>query len=144
MSIKFNQQQDLQNGIMIVLLFHNQKQKRLFLMSNFLTWKKTSIEMPQQCIGRFLYFLITKTIHGIGTNMSIFAKNKNAHCTTNLIIKVRQYNGGSPLFYLDRVINDSNKACSVVKKLNELTEIEKDNEDNKGWENQYFTTLLTY
>ena len=23
-------------------------------------------------------------------------------------------------------------------------EIEKDNEDNKGWENQYFTTLLTY
>ena len=67
MSIKFNQQQDLQNGIMIVLLFHNQKQKRLFLMSNFLTWKKTSIEMPQQCIERFLYFLITKTIHGIGT-----------------------------------------------------------------------------
>ena len=76
--------------------------------------------------------------------MSIFAKNKNAFCTTNLIIKVRQYKGGSPLFYLDRVINDSNKACSVVKKLNELTEIEKDNEDNKGWENQYFTTLLTY
>ena len=26
-----------------------------------------NIEMPQQCIGRFLYFLITKTIHGIGT-----------------------------------------------------------------------------
>ncbi len=144
MNTKSNQLHVLQNGIVIVLLFHNQKQKKHLHTSNFLTWKKTNIEQPQQCIGRFLYFLITKTIHGIGTNMSIFAKNKNAHCTTNLIIKVRQYNGGSPLFYLDRVINDSNKACSVVKKLNELTEIEKDNEDNKGWENQYFTTLLTY
>jgi len=76
--------------------------------------------------------------------MSIFAKNKNAHCTTNLIIKVRQYGGGSPLFYLDRVINDSEKACSVVEKLNELAEIEKENEDNKNWNNQFFTTSLTY
>ena len=76
--------------------------------------------------------------------MSIFAKNKNAFCCTNLIIKVRQYNGGSPLFYLDRVINDSEKAYSVVEKLNELSEIEKENEDNKNWKNQYFTTSLTY
>jgi hypothetical protein len=144
MNIKFNQLHVLQNGIMIVLLFHNQKQKKLFHTSNFLTWKKTNIEQLQQCIGRFLYFLITKTIHGIGTNMSIFAKNKNAFCTTNLIIKVRQYNGGSPLFYLDRVINNSEKAYSVVEKLNELAEIEKENEDNKNWKNQYFTTSLTY
>ena len=76
--------------------------------------------------------------------MSIFAKNKNAFCTTNLIIKVRQYDGGSPMFYLDRVVNDSEKAYSVVEKLNELAEIEKDNEDNKGWENQYFSSSLTY
>jgi len=66
MNIKFNQLQDLQNGIMIALLFHNQKQKKLFHMLNFLMWKKTNIEQLQQCIERFLYFLITKTIHGIG------------------------------------------------------------------------------
>ena len=76
--------------------------------------------------------------------MSIFAKNKNAFCTTNLIIKVRQYNGGSPTFYLDRVINDSEKAYSVVEKLNELAEIEKENELEKDWNNQYLTTSLTY
>ena len=76
--------------------------------------------------------------------MSIFAKNKNAFCTTNLIIQVRQYKDGSPLFYLDRVVNDGTKAQSVADKLNELTEIEKDNEDQKGWNNQYFTTSLTY
>ena len=76
--------------------------------------------------------------------MSIFAKNKNAFCTTNLIIKVRQYDGGSPMFYLDRVINDSEKAYSVVEKLNELAEIEKENELEKDWNNQFFTTSLTY
>ena len=76
--------------------------------------------------------------------MSIFAKNKNAHCTTNLIIKVKMYDGGSPLFYLDRVINDMTKAFSVVEKLNELAEIEKENEDNKGWKTQYLTTSFTY
>ena len=46
--------------------------------------------------------------------MSIFAKNKNAFCTTNLIIKVKQYKGGSPLFYLDKVINDAEKAYAIV------------------------------
>jgi hypothetical protein len=76
--------------------------------------------------------------------MSIFAKNKNAFCTTNLIIKVKMYDGGSPLFYLDRVINDMTKAFSVVEKLNELAEIEKENEDNKGWKTQYLTTSFTY
>ncbi len=76
--------------------------------------------------------------------MSIFAKNKNAFCTTNLIIKVRQYKGGSPTFYLDRVINDSEKAFSVVEKLNELAEIEKENELEKDWNNQYLTTSFTY
>ena len=75
--------------------------------------------------------------------MSIFAKNKNAFCTTNLIIKVRQYNGGEPLFYLDRVVNNSEKAYSVVEKLNELAEIEKENEDNKNWKNQY-SCVLSY
>ena len=54
--------------------------------------------------------------------MSIFAKNKNAFCTTNLIIKVKMYDGGSPLFYLDKVINDS----------------------EKGWKTQYFSKSFTY
>ena len=76
--------------------------------------------------------------------MSIFAKNKNAHCTTNLIIKVKMYDGGSPLFYLDKVINDADKAYSIVEKLNEVAEIEKEYEDNKNWINQFFTTSLTY
>ena len=48
--------------------------------------------------------------------MSIFAKNKNAICYTNLIIKVRQYKDGSPMFYLEKVINDSVKANSEVEK----------------------------
>ena len=33
---------------------------------------------------------------------------------------------------------------SVVEKLNELAEIEKEKEDNKNWSNQLFTTSLTY
>ena len=77
--------------------------------------------------------------------MSIFAKNKNAFCTTNLIIKVKQYKGGSPLFYLDKVINDSEKAYSIVEKLNEVAEIDStDNVSEEGWQTQYFRQSLTY
>ena len=77
--------------------------------------------------------------------MSIFAKNKNAFCTTNLIIKVRQYDGGSPLFYLDKVINDGEKAYSIVEKLNEVAEIDStDNVSEEGWQTQYFSQSLTY
>ena len=77
--------------------------------------------------------------------MSIFAKNKNAFCTTNLIIKVRQYDGGSPLFYLDKVINDAEKAYSIVEKLNEVAEIDSTNNISEaGWKTQYFSQLLTY
>ena len=76
--------------------------------------------------------------------MSIFAKNKHAFCFTNLIIKVRSYRDGSPLFYLEKVINDSVKANSMVEKLNELAEIEKDNKENEGWKTEYFTTSFTY
>ena len=77
--------------------------------------------------------------------MSIFAKNKNAFCTTNLIIKVKMYDGGSPLFYLDKVINDSEKAYSIVEKLNEVAEIDSTNNvSEQGWKTQYFSQLLTY
>ena len=77
--------------------------------------------------------------------MSIFAKNKNAFCTTNLIIRVRQYDGGSPLFYLDKVINDGEKAYSMVEKLNEVAEIDStDNISEEGWKTKYFSKSFTY
>ena len=77
--------------------------------------------------------------------MSIFAKNKNAFCTTNLIIKVKMYDGGSPLFYLDKVINDADKAYSIVEKLNEVAEIDSTNNVSEaGWKTQYFSKSFTY
>jgi len=76
--------------------------------------------------------------------MSIFAKDKNAFCTTNLIVKVRQYKDGDHFFSIDRVVVDSEKAYSIVEKLNEVVEIEKDNAENKGWKNQYFSQSLTF
>ena len=47
--------------------------------------------------------------------MSIFAKNKNAICYTNLIIKVRQNKDGSPMFYLEKVINDLQASINNLK-----------------------------
>ena len=76
--------------------------------------------------------------------MSIFAKNKNAHCTTNLIVKVRQYKDGDHFFSIDKVVVDSDKATAVAEKLNEVAEIEKDNAENKGWKNKYFSQSLTF
>jgi len=77
--------------------------------------------------------------------MSIFAKDKNATCFTNLIIKVKQYKDGSPLFYLEKVINDSTKAQTLIEKLNDVAEIDStDNEHEKGWKTQYFSSSLTY
>jgi len=76
--------------------------------------------------------------------MSIFAKDKNAFCTTNLIIKIRQYKDGEHFFSVDRVVVDSNKATAVVEKLNEVVELEKDNTENKGWKNKYFSQSLTF
>ena len=76
--------------------------------------------------------------------MSIFAKNKNAFCTTNLIVKVRQYKDGDHFFSIDRVVVDSDKATAVAEKLNEVAEIEKDNAENKDWKNQYFSQSLTF
>jgi len=76
--------------------------------------------------------------------MSIFAKNKNAFCTTNLIVKVRQYKDGDQFFSIDRVVVDSDKATAVAEKLNEVVEIEKDNAENKGWKNQYISNSFTF
>ena len=80
--------------------------------------------------------------------MSIFAKKEGAICFTHLIIKVKQYDTGksttSPLFYLEKVINDGEKARKVVEKLNDLAEIGDDAETDKGWKIRYFSTQLTY
>jgi len=76
--------------------------------------------------------------------MSIFAKDKNAFCTTNLIVKVRQYKDGEHFFSIDRVVVDSDKATSVAEKLNEVVEIEKDNAENKGWKNRFFSKSFTF
>ena len=76
--------------------------------------------------------------------MSIFAKDKNAFCTTNLIVKVRQYKDGDHFFSIDRVVVDSDKATAVAEKLNEVAEIEKDNAENKDWKNKYFSQSLTF
>ena len=76
--------------------------------------------------------------------MSIFAKDKNAFCTTNLIVKVRQYKDGEQLFSINSVVVDSEKARTVAEKLNEVIEIEKDNAENKGWNNRYYSKPFTF
>ena len=49
---------------------------------------------------------------------------------------VRSYTNGThsadPLFSIDRVVADSDKATAVVEKLN----------DNDGWTNKYYSTKL--
>ena len=55
------------------------------------------------------------------------------------------YDGGSPLFYLDKVINDGEKAYSIVEKLNEVAEIDSTNNVSEaGWKTQYFSKSFTY
>ena len=76
--------------------------------------------------------------------MSIFAKDKNAFCTTNLIVKVRQYKDGEHFFSINSIVVDSVKARTVAEKLNEVVEIEKDNAENKGWKNRYISNSFTF
>jgi len=63
--------------------------------------------------------------------------------STNIIVLVRSYTSGgidaTPLFSIDRVVADSDKATSVVEKLNEIAEIEKKDD---GWTNKYYSTKL--
>ena len=58
----------------------------------------------------------------------MFGKNKNAIVSTHLIIKVRKYYDQNPSFYLENTVADDIKAQSVVDKLNDIAEIQK--EDN--------------
>jgi len=39
---------------------------------------------------------------------------------------------------------DSEKARAVAEKLNEVVEIEKDNAENKGWKNRYYSKPFTF
>jgi len=59
--------------------------------------------------------------------------------STNLIIFVRTYKSADPIFSIDRVVADYDKAKSVVEKLNEIATIEKKDD---GWTNTYYSTTL--
>ena len=59
--------------------------------------------------------------------------------STNLIILVRNYRSADPLFDIDRVVPDGDKATALVKKLNEIATIEKKDD---GWTNKYYSTTL--
>ena len=56
----------------------------------------------------------------------MFGKNKNAIVSTHLIIKVRKYLDQNPSFSLDSCIADDTKAQSVVDKLNDIADIQKE------------------
>ena len=69
----------------------------------------------------------------------MFGKNKNAIVSTHLIIKVRKYYDQNPSFYLENTVADDIKAQSVVDKLNDIAEIQK--EDNL--QEQYYSVQIT-
>ena len=71
--------------------------------------------------------------------MSLFGKNKNAIVSTHLIIKVRKYYDQNPSFYLDSTIADDTKAQSVVDKLNDIADIQKE----KNIVEKYYSIQIT-
>ena len=69
----------------------------------------------------------------------MFGKNKNAIVSTHLIIKVRKYYDQNPSFYLDSTIADDTKAQSVVDKLNDIADIQKE----KNIIEKYYSIQIT-
>ena len=69
----------------------------------------------------------------------MFGKNKNSIVSTHLIIKVRKYYDQTPSFFLDSTIADSVKANSVVRKLNDIAEIQKE----ENVKEQYYSVQIT-
>ena len=69
----------------------------------------------------------------------MFGKNKNAIVSTHLIIRVRKYMDQNPSFYLESTVADDTKAQSVVDKLNDIAEIQK--EENTV--EQYYSVQIT-
>jgi len=69
----------------------------------------------------------------------MFGKNKNAIVSTHLIIRVRKYMDQSPNFYLESTVADSDKAQSVVEKLNDLATLQKE----ENTQTQYYSVQIT-
>ena len=69
----------------------------------------------------------------------MFGKNKNAIVSTHLIIRVRKYMDQSPNFYLESTVADSDKAQSVVEKLNDLATLQKE----ENVKEQYYSVSIT-
>ena len=69
----------------------------------------------------------------------MFGKNKNAIVSTHLIIKVRKYYDQTPSFYLESTVADDIKANSVVRKLNDIAEIQKE----ENVQEQYYSVQIT-
>ena len=69
----------------------------------------------------------------------MFGKNKNSIVSTHLIIKVRKYHNLKPSFYLESTIADDTEANSVVEKLNDIAEIQKE----ENVKEQYYSVQIT-
>ena len=69
----------------------------------------------------------------------MFGKKENSIVSTHLIVKVRKYHNLKPSFYLESTIADDIEANSVVEKLNDIAEIQK--EDNL--QEQYYSVQIT-
>jgi hypothetical protein len=69
----------------------------------------------------------------------MFGKNKNSIVSTHLIIKVRKYYDQTPSFYLESTVADDIKANSVVRKLNDIAEIQKE----ENVKEQYYSVQIT-
>ena len=69
----------------------------------------------------------------------MFGKKENSIVSTHLIVKVRKYHNLKPSFYLESTIADDAQAQSVVDKLNDIAEIQK--EDNL--QEQYYSVQIT-
>ena len=69
----------------------------------------------------------------------MFGKKENSIVSTHLIIKVRKYHNLKPSFYLENTVADDIKAQSVVDKLNDIAEIQKE----ENVKEQYYSVQIT-
>jgi hypothetical protein len=69
----------------------------------------------------------------------MFGKKENSIVSTHLIVKVRKYHNLKPSFYLESTIADDTEADSVVEKLNDIAEIQKE----ENVQEQYYSVQIT-
>ena len=69
----------------------------------------------------------------------MFGKKENSIVSTHLIVKVRKYHNLKPSFYLESTIADFDEANSVVSKLNDIAEIQKE----ENVKEQYYSVQIT-